>query len=329
MNRRTFSAAALSVPALFVLAGPLAAQSYPTKTITLIVPSSAGGPADVAARLIVDRMAQALGQQIVIETIAGAGGTIGMNRVARAAPDGYTLLIHQTGFAITPAIYNKLPFDTEKDFVTVGLVNHTWTLLCARADHPAKTYAELEAWIKGNLQSVKYAHPGPGTSGHLTTLMHMKAMGVEFKPVVYRGIAPAVNDMLGGHIDVASVSAAVATPLVLAGKLKAFASQGFTRSAALPNVPTFGEVGHKQLERAFWHALFAPAATPRPVLERLNGALRETLNDPKVLESYTKSTVAAHPEEMRSIEAAGAYVRSELALWGKVVAENNLKLEAN
>ncbi len=325
----TFVKAAIAAAILVFAAGSSAvAQGYAEKPITVVVPSSAGGPADVAIRLISERLATALGQPIVIETIAGAGGTIGMARVARATPDGYTLLVHQTGFAITPAIYPKLNFDTEKDFVTVGLVNHSASLLCGRADLPAKTYAELEAWIKANKEQVKYAHPGPGTSGHLTTLLHMRAMGVDIRAVSYRGIAPAVNDMLGGHIDVASVSAAVATPLVLSGKLKAFATQGSARSATLPDVPAFGEVGHKQLERPFWHALFAPAATPRPILEKLNSALRTTLSDPKVLEAYAKSSVEAHPEAMRSLEASQAYVKSELDLWAKVVTENNVKVEA-
>jgi tripartite-type tricarboxylate transporter receptor subunit TctC len=316
---------------LLLSAGSVSAQveNYPTKPITLVVPSSPGGPADVAARLIVDRMSESLGQTIVIETVAGAGGTIGMGRVARAAPDGYTLMIHQTGFAITPAIYNKLNFDTAKDFTTIGLVNHTATLLCGRTTLPVNTYAELEAWIKGPGKPVRYAHPGPGSSGHLTVMMHTKAMGgVEISAISYRGIAPAVNDMLGGHIDIASVSSSVALPLIKAGKLKVFATGGMKRSAALPDVPTFGEVGHKELERAFWHALFAPAATPRPILEKLNAALRETLRDPKVVEGYARSSVEAYPPETMSIEASHAYVQKEIALWARVVKENDLKVEA-
>lgn len=309
------------------LAEPTLAQSYPDKPITVIVPSSAGGPADVAIRLINEKLSSVLGQSIIIETVAGAGGTIGMARVARAAPDGYTLLIHQTGFAITPGIYDKLPFDTEKDFVTIGMVNHSASLLCGRADHPAKTYAELEAWIKANPQSVKYAHPGPGTSGHLITTMHMKLMGVDIRPISYRGIAPAVNDMLGGHIDIASVSAAVATPLVKSGKLKAFATQGATRNPDLPDVPTFAEVGHKQLQQTLWHALFAPAATPRPILEKLNAALRTTLKDAKVLERYRASSVDVHPEDMLTLEASHAFVKAEIALWGKVIRDNNVKVD--
>jgi tripartite-type tricarboxylate transporter receptor subunit TctC len=307
-------------------AGTGLADTYPSRVITLIVPSSAGGPADATARLIVDRMSAALGQQIVIENVPGAGGTIGMGRVARAAPDGYTLLIHQNGFAITPALYEKLPFDTAKDFATIGLVNLSHTYLLGRQSLPPNTFAELAAWMNGPGKPGKWGHPGAGTNGHLQSTIVMRVMGVHPTFIPYRGIAPAVNDLLGGHIDVAGVGAAVATRLVQAGKLKAFASTASKRDPALPDVPTYGELGHKELERPFWHALFAPAGTPRPVLERINAALRETLADPKVKEAFAANAVAAYPEDQRSIEAGGDYIRKEIAFWGKVVRENNVRL---
>ncbi len=250
-----------------------------------------------------------------------------MARVARAAPDGYTLLIHQTGFAITPAIYAKLNFDVVKDFVTVGLVNTSSTVLVGRGDLPAKDYKELLAWARGPGKPLRHAHPGPGTTGHLFTTMHAKIIGGEVSVISYRGIAPAVNDLLGGHIDLASVGTAVATPLIKAGKFKAYATTGLKRIPALPEVPTFGEVGHPELQREFWHALFAPAATPRPILEKLNAALNETLNDPKLLELYAKSNVEAHPAKLRSLEAAQKYVTDEIAFYGKVVRDNNVKVD--
>jgi tripartite-type tricarboxylate transporter receptor subunit TctC len=309
-----------------LLAAAAQAQDYPNRVITFVVPSSAGGPGDATARLIVDRMSAALGQQIIIENVPGAGGTIGMARVARAAPDGYTLMIHQNGFAITPAIYEKLPFDTAKDFVTVGLVNQSHTLLTGRKTLRAKNWKELVAWINGPGKPGKFAHPGAGTNGHLQTLLVMQAMGAHADLIPYRGIAPAVNDLLGGHVDLAGVGASVATPHIKSGNLIAFASTAKKRDPAMPDVPTYGELGHKELERPFWHALFAPAATPRPILERLNAALRETLADPKVMKMYADSVVEAYPPEMRSIEAANAYVQGELVFWSKVVRDNNVKL---
>ncbi|HEX2215979.1 MAG TPA: tripartite tricarboxylate transporter substrate binding protein [Xanthobacteraceae bacterium] len=322
------------LPKIFAAACALAfaataalAQNYPNRPITLIVPSSAGGPADTSARMIVDRLSVALGQQVVIETAPGAGGTIGMGRVARAAPDGYTLLIHQNGFAITPAVYDKLPFDTAKDFVTVGLANQSNTFIVGRKSLPANNFAELVAWMRGPGKPAKYGHPGKGTNGHLQGLMFTRAIGAEVTYIPYRGIAPAVNDLLGEHIDVTQVGAAVAAPHIKSGNMKVYASTGIKRSPDFPDVPIMGEVGHKELERPFWHAIFAPAGTPRPVLERLNAALRETLKDPEVQKIYARSQVESFPEEKLSIEAANAFVKEEIALMEKVVRENDVKID--
>jgi tripartite-type tricarboxylate transporter receptor subunit TctC len=317
--------AALGAVAMLAL-GNASAQPYPQRPIMLIVPSSAGGPADAAARLIVDRMSAILGQQIIIEAVPGAGGTIGMSRVARAAPDGYTLLIHQNGFAITPALYDKLGFDTAKDFVAVGLVNQSRNYLVGRKTLPAKTFAELVTWMKGPGSPAKLAHPGKGTFGHLQAVTLDRALDLKVNMIPYRGIAPAVNDLLGGHVDLAEVAAAVSGPHIRAGSLIAYAYTGETRKD-LPDVPTYGELRLPQLERSFWHALFAPAGTPRPILDRLNAALRETLTDPRVLKSYTDSGVEPFPAAQSSIEAAQTFVKGEIAHYEKVVRENNIKAE--
>lgn len=312
----------------YAFAAPLAqAQNYPNRPITLVVPSSAGGPADASARLIVDRLSAILGQPIVIETSPGAGGTIGMGRVARAAPDGYTLLIHQNGFAITPALYANLPFDTAKDFVAVGLVNHSNTFIVGRKSLPANNFAELVAWMKGPGKPAKFAHPGKGTNGHLQSTMLVKAIGAEVTLIPYRGIAPAVNDLLGEHIDITSVGAAVAAPHIKAGNMKVYASTGIKRSPIFPDVPILGEVGHKELERPFWHAIFAPTGTPRPVLERLNAALRQTYADPEVQKLYEKSGVEVFPDNQLSVEAANTFIQNELKLFEKIVRENNVKID--
>ena len=308
-------------------AAPAHAQSYPNKVITLIVPSSPGGPADVSARLIVDVLSKKLGQQVVIEAVPGAGGTIGMGRVARAAPDGYTLLIHQNGFAITPALYAKLNFDTAKDFVTVGLVNQSYTIFVGRKSLPANNFAELVTWMKGPGKPAKLAHPGKGTNGYLQTLMFARAVGAETTLVSYRGIAPAVNDLLGEHVDITQVAAAVAAPHIRAGNMKAYASTAAARTKAFPDLPTIGELGHADLARPFWHALFAPAGTPKPVLDRLNKALKATLADPQVQEAYAKSGIEQFPEAQTSLEAAQGFVRDEIAFWGKVVRDNNVTVD--
>lgn len=315
--------------ASFAVAGAFTAhaQNYPSRVITFVVPSTAGGPGDASARLIIDSISKILGQQIVIENVPGAGGTIGMARVARAAPDGYTLMIHQNGFAITPALYPKLPFDTERDFVTVGLVNRSHSFLVSRKSLPAKNFAELALWLKSAGNAARVAHPGMGSLGHLQTNMLMRAVGADANLIPYRGIAPAVNDLVGEHIDVAQVGAAVSTPQIKAGNLKAYAVGSSHRDPNFPDVPTYGEVGHKELERYFWHALFAPAATPRPILEKLNAALQETLSDPRVLKTYADSVVEPYPKEQWPLDAANAYVRDEVVFWAKVVRESGVKAE--
>ena len=307
--------------------GSTPAQPYPNRNITIIIPSSAGGPGDVSARLISERMSAILGQTLIIETIAGAGGTIAMARVAKAAPDGYTLMVHQVGFAITPAIYAKLSFDTAKDFVTVGLVNQSSSFLVGRSDLPAKDFAELKAWMAGPGKPARYAHPGAGSSGHLQAVTLLRALGIEASLVPYRGVAPALTDLLGGHIDITSAGSALSVPLMRDGKVKAYATAGSRRDPEFPDIPTFGEVGYKRLERPFWHALFAPSATPRPVLEILNAALGETLNDPQVIKAYKTTGVEAYPKEMWSLEAADAYIRGEMEVWAKAVRDNNVRLE--
>jgi tripartite-type tricarboxylate transporter receptor subunit TctC len=327
-NTRCVNAAALALvlSACAFAATDARGQTYPTRTITIVVPSSAGGPGDASAKLIVDKLASILGQSVVVEHVPGAGGTIGMTRVARAAPDGYTLMIHQTGFAIANALYAKLPFDTSKDFVTVGLVNQSHTYFMGRKSLPANNFTELLAWMRGPGKPARLAHPGAGSNGHVQSTMVSKIVAAEVTMVPYRGIAPAVNDLLGEHVDVAGVGAAVATPHAVAGKLKAFASTAAKRSKELPDVPTYGELGHKELERPFWHALFAPAGTPQPILEKLNAALAETLRDAKVQQMYAASVVEPYPEKYWSISAANDYVRAETEYLTKVVRDNNIKV---
>lgn len=227
-------------------AGP--ADDFPNRPITLIVPSSAGGPADVAARLITDKMSQLLGQPIIIETMSGAGGTIGMARAARARPDGYTLLIHQTGHAIAPALYDHLAFDVAKDFVAVGMVNDGRNVLVGRQTLAANTFGKLVDWIRAPGTSVKIGHPGMGSMSHLSMMVLVRSLDVEVTMVPFRGVAPAVNDLLGGHIDLVEVAESVATPHIREGRLKPFATTSLNRNPNFPDVPTYGELGLQQMQ---------------------------------------------------------------------------------
>lgn len=310
-----------------LIATPASAQNFPTKPVILVAASSAGGPTDAAARMIADTLAQVLGQQVVVENVAGAGGTIAMSRVARAAPDGHTLLVHQNGFAIAPAVYSKLSFDTEKDFVPVALLNRSETFIIGRKGIPADDWKGLVAWMKQATQPTRFAHPGIGTNGHLQSTMLVNAIGAPTTLIAYRGIAPAVNDLLGEHIDLAQVGPPLAAPHVKSGGAKLFATTGFSRNKSFPDVPTLGEMGHPELQLWFWHALWAPAGTPRPILEKLNEAVRKTLDGERVKKNYANSLVEAFPDDELTLEAADAFVRKEFDLWKKVVRDNNIKAD--
>jgi len=313
---------------LGIAAGPAAgAEAWPQRHIALLVASATGGPADAAARIIAGPMSAFLGQQIIIENAPGGGGMIGATRVARANADGYTLLLHQTGLTIAPALYPKLGFDVAKDFAVVGLVNTSFSVLVGRKSLPADDFNGLIAWMRGPGRPARFAHPGVGTLGHLSTVLFAKSVKIDVNPIPYKGIGPAMSDIIGEHVDLVWAGSISAAPLVNSGKVKAFAYQADKRNPLLPNIPAVTEVGYPEIAIPFWHALYAPAATPRPVLERLNEALRRALADPQVVKAYRDSGTEAFPPDQWSIEAATAFVRRELDRWARDVRENNIQAE--
>jgi tripartite-type tricarboxylate transporter receptor subunit TctC len=299
--------------------------NYPQRPITLVAATAPGGPGDTAARLIAERMTPILGQQVVVENVSGAGGILGASRVARAKPDGYTLLLHQTGITVAPAIDANLSFDVRKDFVTVGLVNTSYFFLVGRNNLPPNNFRELVAWMKGAGHPAKFAHPGVGSLGHLTTLLFAKFAGTDIDAIAYRGIGPAMNDLLGGHVDLLWPGAVAAAPLIKAGKLKGYAFGGKERSKLAPDIPSVAELKAPELITPFWHALFAPAATPEPIVRTLNAALREALAHPQLRKAYEDSGVEAFPPEMLTVEASNAFVQGEISRWDAVVKEFKLK----
>jgi tripartite-type tricarboxylate transporter receptor subunit TctC len=258
-------------------------------------------------------MTPILGQRVVVENVGGVGGALGAQRVAVAEPDGYTLLLHQTGLAVAPAINPNLTFDVRKEFVTVGLVNTSHFFLVGRETLAPKNFAELVAWVKSN--PAKIAHPGAGSLGHLTTLLFASHAGAKPDLLVYRGIGPALNDLLDGRVDLLWTGAVAAAPLLKAGKVKGYAFGGKTRSKLAPDVPSVIELNAPELVTPFWHALFAPAATPRPIVQKLNAALRQALADPQLLKIYEETGVEAFPPDMLTLEASQAFFESEIERW--------------
>jgi tripartite-type tricarboxylate transporter receptor subunit TctC len=305
-------------------AGGAYAQTYPNRPVTMIVAFPPGGADDATARMIQDPMQKALGQPIVIENVGGAGGMIAAARAARATPDGYTILQHQDALAAGMALYPNRTFDAEKDFVPIGLINTVANTIAGRPTLPPNNFKELLAWMKEPGRSAKIGHPGVGSFGHLAEVLAFQEMGVKVTQVPYRGAGPALVDLLGGQVDLGPISAVVAQPLVKSGKLKAYAVIGKKRFAGLPELPTMLELGYKKLDVDFWHMLLAPAGTPRPIVDKLNAALRAALADPKVKKLFADGGMDEYPADQETPAAAAALLKSEIALWGAVVRDNHI-----
>jgi tripartite-type tricarboxylate transporter receptor subunit TctC len=324
-HARLFASAVMTIfVASTALTGAAAAQTYPNRPITLICPYPPGGATDAISRIIQDAMTQSLGQQIVIENIGGAGGMIAATKAARAAPDGYTILIHQVALAAGMTMYKNLSFDAEKDFVTIGLINNAASVWAGRADLPPANMTELVKWMKEPDRNAKIAHPGVGSFGHLAGVLVAQELGATVTQVPYRGAGPALNDLLAGQVDMASQSAVQSAPLVKAGKLKGYAIIGRARFRGLPDLPTMGELGYKKLELDFWHMLLAPGGTPRPIVDRLNAALRHAMADERVKRVFAEGGMDPFPPGQETPEAAAALLKSELKLWGDVIRANNI-----
>ena len=321
--------AALSFAACFIVAATAAApaQTYPSRTITLVVPFPAGGTTDAIARVLGDNLSQNLGQQIVIENVGGAGGTIGAARVARAAPDGYTILLHQPGLAAAATLYPKLPFDPAKDFAGIGLINTSASIISGRPNLPPNTLAELLRWMKEPGRNATVAHAGVGAFGHLCGVLFAQEVGATVQQIPYKGGGPALNDVVAGHADLSCLSAAIAGELIKTGKLKGYGVVTKNRFAGLPQVESLVQAGYKNLDLQFWHALFAPAATPRPVIDRLNSALRQSFGNAKVQEAFVKNGMELYPAAEQTPEVATALLKSEITRWGDVIRANKIEVQ--
>jgi len=304
--------------------GAAGAETYPDRPVTMVVAFPPGGADDATARIIQDAMQKALGQPIVIENVGGAGGMLAAAKAAKAAPDGYTILQHQNALAAGMALYPNRTFDAEKDFVAIGLINTAAGVLAGRPDLPPNDFDELLRWMKQNGQNVKVGHPGVGSYGHLADILIMQELGVTVTQVPYRGAGPALVDLLGGQVDLSPISAIVAGPLVRSGKLKVYATIGGKRFGGLPQLKTLGELGYKKLDFDFWHALFAPAGTPRPIVDKLNAALRTALADPKVRKTFADGGMDEYPDAEMTPEAAEALLKSEIRFWGDVIRDNHM-----
>lgn len=320
-TRRTLTLAAASALGLLALT-PLAAQAqaFPTKAITIIVPFSAGGTTDILARVLGQFISKDLGQPVIIDNRAGAGGNIGTQLVARAAPDGYTILMGTVGtHAINQSLYPKLAFDPIKDFAPLTRVALVPNLLVANPAQPFKTVKELMAYAKANPGKVTFGSSGSGTSIHLSGELFKQMAGVDLQHVAYKGSAPAVNDLLGNHIAIMFDNMPSAISHVKAGKLRPLAVTTAQRSPALPDVPTIAEAGVPGYEATSWFGLLAPAKTPAPVVAKLNAAILKALADPDVKNKLLEQ--GAEPAGETPAQFA-AFIASETVKWGKIVKQS-------
>ena len=313
--------------ALAILAGIAGAhaQTYPSRPITLIVPFPAGGSTDAVGRILVERMRTSLGQPIVIENVGGAGGSIGVGRVARAAPDGYTLDIGQWDTHVANGATYPLTYDLMKDFEPIALISSNPFLVLARKTMPADDLKGLIAWLKANPDKASQAIPTAGS--HVAGILFQKQTDTRFAFVPYRGGGPAMQDLVAGQIDMMIIQAAVALPQVRGGAIKAYAVTAKSRFAAAPGVPTVDEAGLPGLHISGWFALFAPRGTPKPVIDKLNGAVVEALAEPAVRARLADLGQEIPPPEQQTPQALAAFHKAEVEKWWPIIKAANLKGE--
>ena len=322
-RRAVLSAIALAAAATLPLGA--AAQNYPTKPITIVVPFAAGGTTDILARLVGQHLSTELGQPVVVENKAGAGGNIGAAFAAKAAADGHTLFMGTVGtHAINASLYKKLPYDPIKDFAPLTRVAMVPNLLVAHPSQPFKTVQEMSAYAKANPGKINFGSPGNGASPHLSGELFKSMTKVDMVHVPYKGSAPAVSDLLGGQISIMFDNLPSVIPHVRSGKLRAIAISTAKRSADLPDVPTISEAGVPGYEATSWFGMFAPAATPKPVLDKISAALGKVLANAEVKKKIDDQ--GGEPANETPAQFAD-FIQKESLKWGKVVKESGASLD--
>ncbi|MEA2756352.1 MAG: hypothetical protein QOJ54_2641 [Aliidongia sp.] len=323
--------AGFALAAFTALAEPAAAQesgAWPNRPVTVVVPYAAGGPVDTIARIIAARLSEILGQQMVIENVGGAGGMTGTVRVAKAAPDGYTLLL--SGSAVlsqNPTFRKQSPYDPVADFAHVALFSDSARVLIARKDFPPNDFKEFLTYVKQNQNTLQYGSPGAGSGGHTCAVLLDGALGAKITHVPYRGAGPAMQDLLGGRIDYMLEQISTATPQIKAGAVKAYATLGLARGPGLEDIPTAGELGTKGLDCGAWGAFSFPKDTPQAIVQRLAKASSDAIDTPAVIDRFKAVGVVVTPKDRRSPEFLTQFVKSELARWVEPIKASGVNLD--
>jgi len=317
----------LACAVAFAVSGSAAAQVYPTRPITMVVPFPAGGPTDVIARIVADRMRGSLGQPIIVENVTGAGGSIGVGRVARATPDGYTLSLGTWSTHVVNGAVLALTYDVLNDFEPVGLIVHSPMLMTSSKKLPARDLQGLVAWLRANPDKATQGTAGIAGSSHLAGILFQKMTGTRFQSVPYRGLGPATQDLIAGRIDLMFDLAANALPYVRAGSVKVHAILAKSRLGIAPDIPTVDEAGVPGLYVSSWQSIWVPKGTPKPVTSRLNAAVVDALNDPSVRQRLTSLAQEIPPREEQTPEALGTLQRAEIDKWWPIIRAANVKAE--
>ncbi|MBP2234053.1 tripartite-type tricarboxylate transporter receptor subunit TctC [Sinorhizobium kostiense] len=308
-----------AVAAVSLFSAPASAQTYPERTITVIVPFSAGGPTDTVTRLVAESMSKDLGQQVIVENVGGAGGTLGAGRVAQAEPDGYTLLLYHIGMATSATLYRNLAYDTLNAFEYVGLVTEVPMTIVARKDFEPNDLKGLIEYVKANKDTVTVANAGIGAASHLCGMMFMNAIGTQLTTVPYKGTGPAMTDLLGGQVDIMCDQTTNTTKQIQGGTIKAYAVTSPKRLKIFPDLPTASEAGLPGFEVGIWHGLYAPKGTPPEVTDRLSKSLQKALKDENVIARFAELGTEPSSEADATPAALKAKLESEIARWKPVI----------
>jgi tripartite-type tricarboxylate transporter receptor subunit TctC len=325
MRKSILVAAALA--ALWATATDAAAQTYPARPVTMIVPLATGGSTDTIARIVAEGMRASLGQPIIVENVAGAGGTIGVGRLARAAPDGYTIGIGQWGTNMANGAIYSLQYDLLGDFEPVALIASQPLLIVARKTMPANNLKDLIAWLKGNGDRTTEGNSGIGTPTHVAGILLQNTLGLHWQMVPYRSAGLSMQDLMAGQIDILLDTPATSMPQIAAGNIKVYAITAKERLAIAPDIPTVDEAGLPGFYFSFWHAIWAPKGTPKPTIAKLNAAVVSALADPAVHKRLTDIAQDIFPREELTPEALYAYHKAEIEKWWPIIKAANIKAD--
>ena len=310
---------ATAFAALSLVSVSAGAQEYPERSITMVVPFSAGGPTDTVTRLVAEAMSKDLGQQIIVENVGGAGGTLGAARVAQAEADGYTLLLHHIGMATSATLYRKLPYETLNAFEYVGLVTDVPMTIVARKDLEPTDFKSLIEYAKANKDTVTVANAGIGAASHLCGMLFMSAIETPLVTVPYKGTGPAMTDLLGGQVDIMCDQTTNTTKQIQAGTIKAYAVTSPERLDVLKDIPTVAEAGLENMQVGIWHGIYAPKGTPTEITERLSKSLQLALKDPNVAARFAELGTVPSSDEDATPAALKAKLEGEIARWKPVI----------